>query len=67
MSDGHPIVIRLFDRYFGALMRPGVRRARRWAFVVTIAAVLLLAHSLGLRPRLQDGLLVGLGDLWPST
>jgi len=61
MSDGHPIVIRLFDRYFGALMRPGVRRARRWAFVVTIAAVLLLAHSLGLRPRLQDGLFVGLG------
>ena len=55
---GNPTAIRLFDRCLGVLLRPAVRRTRRWSFVVTLPAGLAAGHWAGLRPSLEHGLLV---------
>lgn len=55
---GNPRAILLFDRVFGFLLRPGVRRCRRWAFLVTIPLGLVVANQLGLRPSIEHGLLI---------
>ena len=55
---GNPSAIRLFDRVFGFLLRPAVRRCRRWSFLVTIPLGLVVAGQLGLRPSLEHGLVV---------
>ena len=60
MSDPRPALTRGFDALFGFLMRPRVRRVRRWSFLVTVPAGILVARELGLRPSLEDGLVVGL-------
>ncbi len=48
---------RLFDAVFGFLLRPRVRRVRRWSFVVTLPLGLLAGRSLGL--DLGDGVVLG--------
>ena len=58
MFDPRPALSRGFDALFELLMRPRVRRARRWSFVVTLPAGILVARELGLRPSLRDGLAV---------
>ena len=55
---GNPRAIRLLDRILGFLLRPGVRRFRRWSFVVTIPLGLVVANHLGLRPSVEHGLVV---------
>lgn len=55
---GNPSAIRLFDRVFGFLLRPGVRQFRRWSFLVTIPLGLAVANQLGLRPSVEHGLVV---------
>lgn len=52
-----PVAVRLFDAVLGFLLRPRVRRLRRWAFVVTLPLGFLVGRSLGL--DLGDGALVG--------
>lgn len=52
-----PTAIRLFDAVLGFLLRPRVRRVRRWAFLVTLPLGFLLGRSLGL--DLGDGVLLG--------
>ncbi|MBA3420575.1 MAG: hypothetical protein H0U12_01550, partial [Thermoleophilaceae bacterium] len=39
---------RTFDWVFGVLMRPRIRRLRRWAFLVTVPAGLFGAKALGI-------------------
>lgn len=53
----HPIAIRLFDAILGFLLRPRVRRVRRWSLLVTVPAGLLVGRSLGI--DLGDGLALG--------
>lgn len=60
MSGSRPALARGLDALFELLMRPGVRRARRWSFLVTLPAGVLIARELGLEPSLEDGLAVGL-------
>jgi len=55
MDDERTIAQRWFDRIFGVLLRPRVRRVRRWAFLVTIPTGLLVGDALGLRPSLESG------------
>lgn len=45
---------RLLDTLFAWLLRPRVRRVRRWSFVVTVPIALLVAHVFGV----QQGALV---------
>lgn len=42
-------VTRLFDAIVGWLMRPKVRRVRRWSFVATLPLGLLIAHLHGVQ------------------
>lgn len=42
-------MMRWFDRLIGWLMRPKVRRVRRWSFVATIPLGLLIAHFHGVQ------------------
>ncbi len=60
MSGPRPALARGLDALFELLMRPRVRRARRWSFLVALPAGVLIARELGLRPSLEDGLAVGL-------
>ena len=50
VSDPRTAPQRLFDLLFGVLLRPRVRRLRRWAFVVTLPLGVLIGH----RPRVRD-------------
>jgi hypothetical protein len=52
-----PTAIRLFDSVLGFLLRPKVRRVRRWAFLVTLPLGFLVGRSLGF--NLGDGVLLG--------
>lgn len=51
------IAARLFDAVLGFLLRPRVRRVRRWSFLVTLPAGFVVGRSLGL--DLGDGALLG--------
>lgn len=53
----NPIAVRLFDAVFGFLLRPRVRRVRRWSFLVTVPLGFLVGRSLGL--DLGDGVVLG--------
>jgi len=53
----NPTAVRLFDAVLGFLLRPRVRRVRRWSFLVTAPLGFLVGRSLGL--DLGDGLLLG--------
>lgn len=53
----NPVAIRAFDALFGFLLRPRVRRVRRWAFLVTVPLGLVIGRSLGL--DLGDGVVLG--------
>jgi len=50
----------LFDELFDVLMRPRVRRIRRWSFLVTLPAGYLLARALGIELTLERGLWMGI-------
>ena len=50
-------VVRVFDTTFGFLLRPHVRRVRRWSFLVTVPAGVLVARELRIDPG--EGLLAG--------
>jgi len=52
-----PIAVRLFDAVLGFLLRPRIRRVRRWAFLVTAPLGFLVGRSLGL--DLGDGAALG--------
>jgi len=54
----HPTAVRLFDATLGFLLRPRVRRVRRWSFLVTLPLGVLAGRATGL--ELGEGLLVGL-------
>ncbi len=60
MPDDRRPVTRLFDAVFRFLLRPGVRRVRRWSFLVTVPAGLLVARALDLKISLGTGLGAGL-------
>ena len=49
----NPIAVRLFDALLGSLLRPRIRRVRRWSFLVTAPLGLLVGRSLG------DGAVLG--------
>ena len=51
------IAVRLFDAVLGFLLRPRVRRVRRWSFVVTAPLGFLVGRSFGL--DLGDGVALG--------
>jgi hypothetical protein len=53
----NPIAVRLFDAVLGFLLRPRVRRVRRWSFLVTAPLGFLAGRSLGL--DLGDGVVLG--------
>lgn len=53
----NPTAVRLFDAVFGFLLRPRVRRVRRWSFLVTAPLGFLVGRSLGL--DLGDGVVLG--------
>ena len=53
----NPIAVRLFDALLGFLLRPRIRRVRRWSFLGTAPLGLLLGRSLGV--DLGDGALLG--------
>ncbi|MBA2295775.1 MAG: hypothetical protein H0W16_11660 [Actinobacteria bacterium] len=50
----------LVDELFDLLMRPRVRRIRRWSFLVTLPAGYLLAWALGIELTLERGLWMGI-------
>jgi len=50
---------RTFDWVFGVLMRPRIRRLRRWAFLVTVPAGLFGAKALGIDLNVRTGLKAG--------
>ena len=56
MSEPHPTLARRLDALVELFMRPRVRRVRRWAFIVTLPAGILVARELGSRPSLEHGL-----------
>lgn len=60
MKERTPAAGRAVDALFELLMRPRVRRLRRWSFVVTVPAGVALFRGAGLRPSLGDGLAAGL-------
>lgn len=49
----NPIAVRLFDALLGFLLRPRIRRVRRWSFLVAAPLGFLVGRSLGL--DLGDG------------
>ena len=51
---------RAFDTVFGFLMRPRVRRLRRWSFLVTLPGALIAAKLLEIRLTLGTGLKAGI-------
>ncbi len=51
---------RAFDTVFGFLMRPRVRRVRRWSFLVTLPGALIAAKVLEIRPTFGTGLKAGI-------
>lgn len=51
---------RTFDWVFGVLMRPRIRRLRRWAFLVTVPAGLFGAKALGIDLNVRTGLKAGI-------
>ncbi len=51
---------RAFDTVFGFLMRPRVRRLRRWSFLVTLPGALIAAKLLEIRPTFGTGLKAGI-------
>lgn len=51
---------RTFDWVFGVLMRPRIRRLRRWAFLVTVPAGLFGAKALGIDLNVGTGLKAGI-------
>ncbi len=53
----NPTATRLFDRLLGFLLRPRIRRIRRWSFLVTLPAGFVVGRALGF--ELGDGLLLG--------
>jgi len=53
----NPTAVRLFDAVLGFLLRPRVRRVRRWSFLVTAPLGFLVGRSLGL--GLGDGVVLG--------
>ena len=53
----NPIAVRLFDAALGFLLRPRLRRVRRWSFLVTAPLGLLVGRSVGL--DLGDGAVLG--------
>lgn len=53
----NPIAVRVFDFVLGFLLRPRIRRVRRWSFIVTLPLGLLVGRSLGL--DLGDGVVLG--------
>lgn len=53
----NPIAVRLFDAALGFLLRPRVRRLRRWAFLVTVPLGVLVGRSVGL--DLGEGVALG--------
>ncbi len=59
MTDERSRGVRVFDTVFAFLMRPRVRRVRRWSFVVTLPGGYLLARTLGLELTIGRGLCAG--------
>ena len=57
MPKPNPTAVRLFDAVFGFLLRPRLRRVRRWSFLVTAPLGFLIGRSLGL--DLGDGVALG--------
>lgn len=57
MNDGR--WVRAFDAVLGFLMRPRVRRVRRW-FLVTVPAASFAARALGIHFSAGTGLMAGL-------
>jgi len=53
----NPIAVRLFDATLGFLLRPRIRRVRRWSFLVTAPLGFLVGRSLGV--DLGDGVMLG--------
>ena len=53
----NPIAVRLFDAVLGFLLRPRLRRVRRWSFLVTAPLGFLVGRSLGL--DFGDGVALG--------
>ena len=53
----NPIATRLFDRFLGFLLRPRIRRVRRWSFLVTLPLGFVAGRALGF--EFGDGLLLG--------
>ena len=51
------IAVRLFDAVLGFLLRPRLRRVRRWSFLLTAPLGLLVGRSLGL--DFGDGVALG--------
>ena len=51
---------RAFDTVFGFLMRPRIRRLRRWSFFVTLPGALIAANVLEIRLTLGTGLKAGI-------
>ena len=54
----NPIAVRLFDAVLGFLLRPRIRRVRRWSFLVTAPLAFLVGRSFGL--DLGDGVVLGI-------
>jgi hypothetical protein len=56
---------RVFDAVMEWLMRPRIRRLRRWSFVVTLPVALIVAYVIGLQ---QGALVLGLRvALWATV
>ncbi len=51
---------RAFDTVFGFLMRPRVRRLRRWSFLVTLPGAVIAAKLLEIHPTFGTGLKAGI-------
>ena len=51
---------RAFDTVFGFLMRPRIRRLRRWSFFVTLPGALIAANVLEIRLTVGTGLKAGI-------
>lgn len=60
MQGDRRAAVRVFDAVFGFLMRPRVRRIRRWSFLVTLPGGVLIARGLDLELTAGLGVEVGL-------
>lgn len=64
----NPIAVRLFDALLGFLLRPRIRRVRRWSFLVAAPLGFLVGRSLGL--DLGDGVALAPSprlSMWQSS